>query len=239
MTIKAILTDIEGTTSSIAFVHDILFPYASNALPEFVAEHQDEDAIAAILDDVRREADVAEASVEAVIEILQGWIATDQKVTALKTLQGHIWKHGYENGDFTGHIYADAADNLRQWAVAGIELYVYSSGSVGAQKLLFGHSDAGDLQPLFRGYFDTETGHKKEQSSYETIVRKLKVPAQQVLFLSDIAAELDAAASAGMQTVQLVRDDDVVPGTHPIAKDFAEVTQRIDSQRPPDEGSLK
>ena len=158
MTITAILTDIEGTTSSIAFVHDILFPYASKALPDFVRKNQHDDAIAEILAEARAEAGNTEADIEATIEILLDWIRQDRKVTALKALQGHIWKNGYEVGDFTGHVYADAATNLRQWADDGIALYIYSSGSTGAQKLLFGHSDAGDLRPLFKGYFDTRTG---------------------------------------------------------------------------------
>lgn len=230
MTIRAILTDIEGTTSSIAFVHEILFPYASEALPNFVRANQHDETIAAILEDARGAAGKTDASTEETIEILLGWIENDRKETALKKLQGHIWKNGYEVGDFSGHVYADAVVNLRQWAAAGIDLYVYSSGSVGAQKLLFGHSDAGDLRPLFRGYFDTETGHKQEPAAYENIVRELGLPVDEILFLSDVAAELDAAATAGMQTMQLVRDDDVVRGSHTIAKDFAEVTQYIASQ---------
>jgi enolase-phosphatase E1 len=159
-----------------------------------------------------------------VIEILLGWITEDRKATSLKNLQGHIWKNGYEIGAFTGHVYADAASNLRKWADDGIALFVYSSGSVGAQKLLFGHSDAGDLQPLFKEYFDTGIGHKKDSGSYENIIGKLGISAEEILFLSDVADELDAAAAAGMQTIQLIRDDMIVPGSHRIAKDFDEVT---------------
>jgi len=141
----------------------------------------------------------------------------------LKELQGHIWQHGYESGDFTGHLYEDAARNLQRWAKDGLRLYVYSSGSTGAQKLLFGFSDAGDLTPLFQGYFDTRIGHKKQASSYRKIVATIELPAAEILFLSDIREELDAAAESGMKTVQLVRDDTVVRGNHHVAENFDDV----------------
>jgi len=226
MTVKAIVTDIEGTTSSIDFVHNVLFPYATRELPAFVRSNSAHPDIAALLDDVRGEADECDASVERVIEILLEWINQDRKATSLKALQGHVWRHGYEHGDFTGHIYADAVDRLRRWANAGIELYVYSSGSVGAQKLLFGYSDAGDLRPLFNGFFDTNIGHKKEAASYRKIIESIGVPATNILFLSDVAEELDAAAQAGMRTTQLVRQDDVVVGSHPVAVTFDDVIIR-------------
>jgi enolase-phosphatase E1 len=156
-------------------------------------------------------------------ELLLQWIADDRKVTALKALQGHIWKHGYKSGDFTGHMYGDAVEYLRQWRAAGKRLYVYSSGSVAAQELSFGYSDAGDLTPLFSGYFDTRIGHKREPDAYRTIATEIGAAAADILFLSDVAEELDAAAAAGMQTTQLVRDDRVMAGTHRIAHDFSEV----------------
>lgn len=223
MTIRAIVTDIEGTTSAISFVHDVLFPYATRELPAFVRDNESITDVAELLDDARREAGEPGADTERVIEILLAWIAEDRKATPLKALQGHVWRHGYERGDFTGHVYDDAADRLRRWSVSGIALYVYSSGSTGAQKLLFGFSDAGDLRPLFSGYFDTRIGHKKEAESYLRIIREIGVPADEILFLSDVAEELDAARDAGMQTCQLVRDDDVSIGSHPIARDFDEV----------------
>ncbi len=223
MTVKAIVTDIEGTTSSIDFVHQVLFPYASKHLPDFVRNNQADPEVMPILDAVRTEVGDTDADTDGVIEILLRWIDEDRKVTALKSLQGLIWKHGYESGDFTGHMYDDAVTNLRAWAAANIDLYVYSSGSVGAQKLLFGYSDAGDLAPLFRGYFDTNIGHKREAGSYRNILEDIGISATEILFLSDVAEELDAAAAAGMQTFQLVRDEKVVPGSHRIAHDFDEV----------------
>ena len=220
MTIKVILTDIEGTTSSIDFVHKVLFPYASRELPDFVRANQNDSDIAAILQEVRSTAGDTDADIEQTIEILLGWIKEDRKITALKSLQGHIWKHGYESGGFTGHMYDDVVENLRQWRELGIDLYVYSSGSIGAQKLLFGHSDAGDLRSLFKGYFDTRSGNKRETTSYKNIAGSVGLPAGEILFLSDIVEELDAAAATGMQTMQLVRDDKVVPGSHRVAQDF-------------------
>jgi len=223
MTVRAVLTDIEGTTSAIRFVHEVLFPYAARALPDFVRGHQREGDVAALLQDVRAEAGEPDASLERVVEILQQWIAEDRKVTAMKALQGHVWRQGYEQGDFTGHVYADAVDGLRRWHADGIALYVYSSGSVAAQQLLFGHSDAGDLTPLFDGYFDTRIGQKREPAAYRAIVADIGLPAGDILFLSDVAEELDAAASAGLQTVQLVRDDAIERGAHRVARDFDEV----------------
>ena len=223
MTIRAIVTDIEGTTSAISFVHDVLFPYATRELPAFVRDNEGITDVAELLDDARHEAGEPGADTERVIEILLAWIAEDRKATPLKALQGHVWRHGYERGDFTGHVYDDAADRLRRWSVSGLALYVYSSGSTGAQKLLFGYSDAGDLRPLFSGYFDTRIGHKKDAESYLRITREIGIPADEILFLSDVAEELDAARDAGMQTCQLVRDDGVSIGSHPIARDFDEV----------------
>ena len=223
MTVRAIVTDIEGTTSSIDFVHEVLFPYAREHVPGFIRNSQSDPDIVPTIDAVRSEAGEDDAGIERVIEILLQWIDEDRKATPLKTLQGLIWKHGYESGGFTGHMYDDAVRKLREWHAAGIDLYVYSSGSVGAQKLLFGHSDAGDLRPLFRDYFDTNIGHKREADSYRKIVDHIGIAAAEILFLSDVAEELDAAADAGMQTWQLVRDQRVVTGAHRIAHDFDEV----------------
>ena len=229
MTIRAIVTDIEGTTSSISFVHDVLFPYASRELPEFVRSNNEDPDVAKLLDDARLEAGEADASTDRVIDILLTWINEDRKATPLKELQGHIWRRGYESGDFTGHMYDDAVDRLRRWSVEGIRLFVYSSGSVAAQRLLFGYSDSGDLTPLFEGYFDTGTGHKKEPDSYRNITAAIALPAGEILFLSDVAEELDAADAAGMHTWQLVRDDDVAVGTHRVAGSFDDVIINTDN----------
>ena len=209
LTIKAIVTDIEGTTSSLSFVKDVLFPYARAELPEFVREHAGDTNIKALLADTCREAGVTclcDSNLQPAIDKLIQWIDEDKKITPLKALQGLIWKAGYDKGDFKGHLYPDAIANLKAWHSRGIALYVYSSGSVLAQKLLFGHTDDGDLTPLFSGFFDTNTGGKKEVESYRKIAEKAGFPADSLLFLSDIKEELDAAKAAGFHTTWLTRD---------------------------------
>jgi enolase-phosphatase E1 len=205
--IKAILTDIEGTTTSLSFVKDVLFPYADQQMQTFVVAHRQDPTVAALIDDVRLETGNAVLSLADAIAQLRQWIAEDKKITPLKAIQGLMWEEGYRNGDFTGHVYEDAVRNLLHWHELGLKLYVYSSGSVYAQKLLFGYSDAGDLTPLFSGYFDTAVGHKREAKSYQAIVTAIGLPADEILFLSDIAEELDAALQAGLTTCCLVRED--------------------------------
>ncbi len=220
---RAILTDIEGTTSSIGFVHEILFPYAKSALPDFVRKGRRDSTVAPLLDEVREAIGESDADTERVIEALLEWIDEDRKSTPLKALQGLVWERGYRAGDFTGHVYADAVRNLRRWHETGRPIYVYSSGSAQAQELLFRHSDAGDLRPLFAGYFDTRIGPKREQRSYAAIAKHIGLPAGDILFLSDVAAELDAAAAASMRTIQLVRDDNIERGRHQTVHDFDEI----------------
>ncbi|MCB1735882.1 MAG: acireductone synthase [Gammaproteobacteria bacterium] len=221
MPVRAVLTDIEGTTTSISFVYDVLFPYARAHLAAFVREHAEQPEIALELDAVRAELGDTSLDNESVIEVLLGWAKEDRKITPLKSLQGQIWRDGYANGGFTGHVYPDAVAALRRWHAVGCALYVYSSGSVAAQKLLFRYSDAGDLTPLFSGYFDTKTGGKREMISYQTIAASIGLEASDILFLSDIAEELDAARQAGMQTAWLVRDRVVDPDSrHPQYVDF-------------------
>ena len=138
--IRAIVTDIEGTTTSISFVFDVLFPYAHKHLGDYVRRHAEDSRISQYLSDVRVEAG-DDLDVEGVIAALEQWMAEDRKVTPLKALQGIVWEAGYQNGDFQGHVYADAYENLKRWHERGIGLYVYSSGSVKAQQLLFGFSE--------------------------------------------------------------------------------------------------
>jgi enolase-phosphatase E1 len=210
--IPLILTDIEGTSSSISFVKDVLFPYARDALPAFVREHGQREDVRRWLDAVAIEHGAIERGVDfgddAIVEILQRMIDEDRKHTALKALQGMIWSDGYRNADFTAHIYPDAAAKLRDWHAAGYPLAVYSSGSVPAQKLFFGNTDAGDLTALFDGWFDTEAGHKRGTDSYREIARRLDRRADEIVFLSDVVEELDAAREAGMRTVLIDRLED-------------------------------
>ncbi|MBN8480058.1 MAG: acireductone synthase [Xanthomonadales bacterium] len=209
--IRAILTDIEGTTSSIRFVKDVLFPFARERLPAFIVTHADRADVQHWLHEAAKEAGLVAASEQELIDRLVGWIDADRKSTALKALQGMIWEDGYRDGAFRAHIYADAARALREWHARGIPLYVYSSGSVPAQKLLFGHTEAGDLAPLFSGYFDTETGGKREAASYARIAAAIGVEPASILFLSDIVEELDAARASGLKTTQLARAPETCP----------------------------
>jgi enolase-phosphatase E1 len=206
--IKAIVTDIEGTTSSLSFVKDVLFPYARQHVPDFIRLHKNDEQVAGLLADARREAGV-ELNDEQLIAQFIDWIDRDQKITPLKSLQGLIWQAGYLQGDFDGHIYEDAARRLQYFKEQGYALYVYSSGSVQAQKLLFGNTVYGDLTLLFSGYFDTHIGGKKSVESYQRIAEQINLPAAEILFLSDIKEELDAARLAGFETYWLVREQHI------------------------------
>ena len=218
--IKAIVTDIEGTTSSLTFVKDVLFPYARERMADFVRSHGRDAAVRKVLDDVRIEVGTPLTDMECVAQLLR-WLDEDKKITPLKALQGMIWEAGYRDGDFTGHVYQDAVRNLRQWREQGIALYVFSSGSVQAQRLIFGYSDYGDLTPLFSGYFDTSVGAKRDADAYRRIAAAIPAEPSQVLFLSDIKEELDAARAAGMQTIWLVREGSIDAGAdHAQVRDF-------------------
>ncbi|HCU2311613.1 TPA: acireductone synthase [Klebsiella aerogenes] len=221
--IRAIVTDIEGTTSDIRFVHNVLFPYARERLAAFVSAQQYVEPVSTILDNLRTEIAAPEASIAALIETLFRFMDEDRKSTALKALQGIIWREGYLNGDFTGHLYPDVLPALEKWKAMGIDLYVYSSGSVAAQKLLFGYSDEGDITHLFSGYFDTLVGAKREVQSYRTIAEQLGHSPASILFLSDIHQELDAAEAAGLRTLQLVRGDRDPASHHPQVQRFDDI----------------
>ena len=219
-----ILTDIEGTTSSISFVKDVLFPYARRELPRFVREHGHEPDVRRWLDQVALE-NGGLCQDAMIVETLQGWIDEDRKHTALKALQGMVWTAGYESADFTAPVYPDAVAALRRWHADGHVLAVYSSGSVPAQKLLFAHTDAGDLSGLFSAWFDTAVGGKREAGSYARIADELELAPGAIVFLSDVVAELDAAREAGLRTVLVDRPEDYpTPRTGEAAGGHARVT---------------
>lgn len=226
MKYSAIITDIEGTTSRISFVTEVLFPYATAELPAFIRANAAQSAVAEQLTACRSLMQQPAATVDAIIAQLLEWIAKDQKITPLKALQGMVWQQGYESGAFRGHVYADAHAALTRWQQQGIKLYVYSSGSVQAQQLLFKYSDFGDMTPLFSGYFDTRIGAKRDISSYAAILQQLQLPPKQVLFLSDVVAELDAAAPLGIDTIQLIREGQT-SGSHATAHSFSEIEEQI------------
>lgn len=222
----AVLTDIEGTTTAIAFVKETLFPFAEAALDGFLDAHGARPEVAALLDEVRAAAPGGQDP----RATLRAWMAADAKVTPLKALQGLVWHQGYADGRLRGHLWPDVAACLRAWAAGGVRLAVYSSGSVAAQRDLFGHSEAGDLVPLFTaGFFDTRMGAKREASSYAAIAAEMRLPPAEILFLSDVAEELDAARAAGLGTCQLVRARDGTrpSGRHPEEADFPGVARRF------------
>jgi enolase-phosphatase E1 len=224
--IKYILTDIEGTTSSISFVHEVLFPYSQKNLSIFVQENKNKPEVLNALTDVKKtvlEETQHEIDDEEAVFTLLDWIINDRKHKALKDLQGMIWEAGYKSNAFKGHVYNDVKPALNKWKSQGIKLGVYSSGSVAAQKLLFGHSEAGDLTSFFTDYFDTNVGQKREISSYQNIKKALKLQGADILFLSDIKEELDAAKMAGFKTIQLDRLKKLSKQGHEIVNSFSQI----------------
>jgi enolase-phosphatase E1 len=224
--IQYVLTDIEGTTTSIQFVYDVLFPYFKEHIQELEAQQNEEEVHNAFQETVRlaNELDgVKIEGTEAIIETLLNWSREDKKITPLKSLQGILWRKGYELGEIKGHVFPDVSDALKNWKNQGLQLGVFSSGSVDAQKQLFGYSEAGDLTIYFSHYFDTVTGAKRDSKTYHKIAEVVNKSAENILFLSDIVEELQAAAEAGFQTIQLVR-----PGTIAIwpriASTFTEIS---------------
>ncbi len=228
--IKAVLTDIEGTTSSIQFVHKVLFPYAREALGSFIRESQDPEVqylvnklwVERLEGETGSKPDFAK-----VTELLQDWIDNDLKEPILKALQGKVWRAGYEAKAYLGHVYPEVKEVFMIWKQLGLKIAIYSSGSVEAQKLIFGYSESGDLTPLLDSYFDTSVGTKREPKSYEAIREALELPAEEILFLSDIKEELDAARAIGMRTIQLLRDPRPSLGDHDTAETFADVHHLI------------
>lgn len=222
--VQWILTDIEGTTTEVSFVYDILFPYFRAHMDQW--KTVDSDPMNQVLEQTRvlvlEEQSINLTSKEALFEQLRQWSNEDRKVTPLKTFQGMVWEQGFKSGAIKGHVYTDVKPALEQWTSMGIKLAIFSSGSIAAQKQLFGFSIEGDLTPYFSAFFDTTTGMKRDEQTYQLIVEQLQAPANSVLFLSDIAQELEAAHAAGLRTLQLVR-----PGTEAnwswCVADFSEI----------------
>ncbi len=234
---RGILLDIEGTTSSVRFVYDVLFPFARRHLISFLAGHWNEPEVQAACEQIARDAEArtlaawtagtgADGTRQQVIAEVERLMDADAKATGLKELQGLIWREGYASGRLCSHVYDDVPPALRQWQESGKTVCIYSSGSVRAQKLFFAHTEHGDLTPLLAGYYDTTTGPKKEAASYVAIARDMAIDAGEILFCSDVLAELDAAAGAGMQTALAVRPDNaqVSPQQrHPMITSFREI----------------
>lgn len=232
--IRAVVTDIEGTTTPLAFVHDVLFPYARERLASWLKEHEKDPDVAAALHEARALGGVPEASLGETVALLHGWMDEDRKAGPLKLLQGLIWRQGYRDGVLKGEVYEDAAARLRAWRERGLRLFVYSSGSEEAQKLIFGYSDKGELASLFEGFFDTRIGAKVDTASYRAIAAAARIAPADMLFLSDHEGEVAAAFEAGMQVVRI---DRALPagswsesGSLPVAGSFDAVDARLFSR---------
>lgn len=210
--IQAVLLDIEGTTGALSHVRDVLFPYARTRIAPWMTAHHHTDQGRHILQAVRADLGNAQLSPAEAAAQLERWADTDTKAAPLKTLQGHIWAAGYASGDLTGHVYPDVPQALAAWQEQGIARYIYSSGSETAQRDWFAHTDHGDLTALLDGHFDlTSTGPKHDAASYRRIAQAIHTPPELILFASDSGEELDAAATAGFQTLAVRRPDDPRP----------------------------
>ena len=228
---RGILLDIEGTTSSISFVYDVMFPYVRRELDAYLEKNWDSDACQAACvqiardagwEDGRRQSCLPQDISDEVIRLMDD----DVKATGLKELQGLIWESGFTSGEMLAHVYEDVPGALLNWNADGLDVRLYSSGRLGAQKPFFGHTEFGDLLPQFNGHYDTTTGSKKDQASYTAIALAFELPPGEIVFLSDVIAELDAARTAGMQTCLCIRpgNKEVEPGHgHPAITNFAQL----------------
>ncbi len=231
--IRWVVVDIEGTLTPTSQVHEVLYDYARPRLGPWIDEHADDPVVREAVAAVRAEAQLpAGAGTEQVVAVLHGWMDADRKATPLKILQGLIWQRGYARRELTTEYFPDAVPAMRQWRREGLGLAVFSSGSVAAQVASFSHTTEGDLRSLFDQHFDTvNAGPKKEQSSYRAIAARLgDPPAEEVVFLSDVPAELDAASAAGWRTVGLTRPGepfaDADFGVHEAVASFDEIEVR-------------
>lgn len=234
---KGILLDIEGTTSSIRFVYDVMFPYVRENLVNYLNQHWGSDAVQKSVDLLALDAGYRNTA-----EWLQGWnesqqikrveaaviqlMDNDVKATGLKQLQGQIWESGFRNGKLVAHLYADVAPAIRHWKSQGLEIRIYSSGSIAAQKLFFGHTVEGDLLKCFTGHYDTTTGTKQDVASYRKIADDFGYSAHQILFISDVPGELQAADQSGMQVLLSLRPGNATidqPHSFTAITSFAEI----------------
>lgn len=224
--IRYILTDIEGTTSSVNFVYDCLFPYFIQHIRHFLSHPPPGCPIEELLGHIAAKAAAetnAPFSSDGLVAILTEWTRQDRKDADLKALQGLLWEQGYRSGTLKGHVYADVPPALCAWKEAGITTGIFSSGSIRAQRLLFGYSVYRDLSDFFTDHFDTAVGPKRVSSSYAVISGRIGVSPPHILFISDVEAELDAAREAGFLTVQMIREGAAAGTRHPIATDFLQI----------------
>jgi enolase-phosphatase E1 len=238
--VRGVLLDIEGTTTPIAFVHDVLFSYARDHVKQFLRENLDSEEVRADIELLRQEhaedvsanrnPPVLDSTVDSIASYVEWLIGCDRKSTGLKSLQGKIWRQGYQDGSLKSQVFDDVAPAMKRWHEAGLNVSIFSSGSVLAQQLLFAHTTAGDLTEFIDNYFDTNVGKKTDADSYRRIAADLGVDSQEIVFISDVVGELEAAKHAGMKTLLAVR-----PGNAPQESDqpfdritgFTELTRLV------------
>jgi enolase-phosphatase E1 len=229
--IRGILLDIEGTTTPIAFVHDVLFSYVRQHVHDYLSSHFNDENVRADIRLLRTEDSFTDDDIDSIVAHVNRLIDLDRKSTGLKSLQGKIWHEGYADGTLRAQVFADVAPAFARWRVAGLTIGIFSSGSVLAQQLLFAHTEAGDLTPFISHYFDTGVGKKGEPESYRRIAEHVGIQPSEILFISDVVAELAAAREAGMKTALSIRPGNEPqnqpqnsPEQYPIIHSFDEVT---------------
>lgn len=221
--VRAILLDIEGTTTPIAFVHDVLFSYAREHVREFLNQNAAADDIALLREEHAVDVKEGRNPPPLTAEYVEWLISLDRKSTGLKSLQGKIWRQGYEGGLLKSQVFEDVAPAFQRWRERGLRISIFSSGSVLAQQLLFAHTEVGDLTRFIDGYFDTTVGKKGEAESYRRIAEAMGIAAQEILFISDVVAELDAANQAGMKTILSIRPGNEPQPQYPSIRSFDEI----------------
>ncbi len=233
---QCVLLDIEGTTSSVRFVYDVMFPYARQHVGDYLQNHWDKPATQHAVSQMAHDAGYAdsanwftacsESPQKIVLDQFNHLMDQDVKATGLKMLQGLIWETAFHNGQIKAHVYDDVPHAMKHWHEQGVTIHIYSSGSIPTQKLFFGHTVAGNLLPMITGHYDTTVGPKRHVDSYRAILSEISMPADNVLFISDIVAELDAAKLAGMQTALSMRPENAPvdePHEHRVVRGFDEV----------------
>jgi len=221
--VRAILLDIEGTTTPIAFVHDVLFTYAREHVREFLSTNPAADDVALLREEHAADVKAGRNPPPLTAEYVEWLIALDRKSTGLKSLQGKIWRQGYEDGSLQAQVFADVAPAFQSWRERGLGISIFSSGSVLAQQLLFAHTEVGDLTPFIDRYFDTTVGKKGEAESYRKIAAAMDLRPEQILFISDVATELHAANEAGMKTIMSIRPGNETQPPYPSIRSFDEI----------------
>jgi len=225
----AIVTDIEGTTSSIRFVRDVLLVYVEQFLPDFVRARKDERDVARQLRSISDRTGVMVKDTEGLVACLQQWMRDGKPVAELHALQAMVWEEGFDKGEFQAHVYPDVPEKLRAWRDREINLYAYGEGSGKAQRLYFRYTAAGDLRLMFAGYFDTALGNRQSMEAYRNMAAGVALEPARVVYVSDTETELDAARGAGMYTVRMARPEETedaaaaVRSNHPVASSFRDI----------------